>query len=330
MNEKAPDPTIPAGMRIQFWGFPEDVANSVGRTISGILTEYSRYLPLENLDGVTVGADYHDALSQVDRGCPEINHSPRPTEDPIVGTGVGMALPVNRSGILKTHLVFGPIIIQRLANDPTSDEFREGVEIIAHELGHAYDHEMKYQAFGNYAFRKIDEYIPDRLQQYLWELSNHTWDEYCANRIAGILISRARHEPELFQTARDTYRQRIQTFRTKYHWHIITLENFLDEVAHNLRLALLATGYALGIQDALTAYNEPDPALQSLLNDPESAELLAFHPPLLKIWDRRGEWTTYDEIVQLNQPTLALLHSLHLFPSLTKEGNLYMNVPVRL
>lgn len=322
------DPTIPEDLNVQVRGFEEKLAYNIGHKIRAAVREYSRVLPLENLDGITIGYDYNEALASIDTGFPS-NGPITPTQDEEFGSGAAMALPVDREGVLKTHLVFGPMIAAYLLeSDDNEEQLRRGLGLITHELGHAVDHEYKYQAFGNIMAQRLDTLVSDPVEQYLWELSHFMWDEYCANRIATMLQPRGSDENTLFLSVHASFRSRIFDARNAYQCRVMTLDEFLAVVKHNLHLALIATAYLLGMND-VDKEELPSTAEEAtaLLQGPESADLLAFHDVLVRIWENRGKWQSYDEILELNKPALALLHSFNLYPSVSEGGGLYMDVP---
>lgn len=327
-QSEAEQPSVPCDLNVQVRGFEERLANEVGHSILHVVREYSRAWPLENLDGVTIGSDYEEALASIDRGFSVDGPVVTPTKDEDIGWGIAMALPVYRDDIVKTHLVFGPTVVELVSSDDPND-LQEALRMISHELGHAVDHELKYRAFGNVLARKVNDLIPDPLEQYLWELSHFIWDEYFATRISSRL-SHGKIEDELFVKAQGKYRPRIYEARTKYRDYQISLDKFLDVVKQNLHIILLATGYLLGLNDAQEDGKSPAADATKLLESADSKELHAFHEVLLAIWENCAEWKSYDELLELNRPTFALLHSLEVYPSVTDEGTIYIDVPVIL
>jgi len=321
--------TIPEDLHIQLRGFEESQAKEVGNALMHLIKEVSRWLPLNNLDGVTVAYDYEEALTNVERG--HTTELPtKPTHDEI-GEGVAMALPIMRDGVSKTHIVFGPNIVGLLISDEQRD-LNTALQLVVHELGHAADHELKRQAFGEFLFSPTDDLIPDLKEQYLWELSHHVWDEYFASRVSAKWgPAGERFEEELFVSAYSVFRERIREARIEYHWHRMTLENFLVVVKYNFHMMLLATGYLFGLCDGLeTPATDVAPRAATLLNQDDATQLWRIRDVLLALWGRLGEWQSYDEFTEINRPTEALLNELDLFVHVTDKDELYVDVPVRL
>ena len=321
--------TAPEDLQIRLNGFDEKQAKEVGNNMMLVIREVSRILPLNNLDGVTVAYDYKEELASVERGF-TTNLPTEPTQDEI-GEGVAMALPVERDGVCKTHIVFGPSIVALLLSDEPGD-LNTALQLVVHELGHAADHEFKRQALGEIMLDPIDDLLPDKKEQYLWELSHHVWDEYIASRVSAKWGPDSdRFEEELFVTAYSVFRERIREARVEYHWNRMTLEDLLAIVKHNFRLTLMATGYLFGLCDGLEKpVTDVAPRAADLLNGDDAKHLWQIHHVLLTLWGSLGKWKSYDEFTELNRPTETLLNELEFFVRVTDEGNLYFDVPVRL
>ena len=326
-QENPPEPTIPGDLSAKVSGLPEDMANKVGSFVLTVIRDCSRYLPLSNLDGVTIAFDYESALKELDRGFPTY-FSPEPTEDDS-GFGVAMSLIVRRKEKIKTHIIFGPAIAAWTEDLESEKNVETAVQVIVHELGHAVDHEYKFRALGDFAFRSQVDIIPDALERYLWSISSNVWDEYFANRIStSITNSDGSRENDLFVSIQRKFRERISESRRKYHFHLISLEDFLEVVRQNLHTLLMATGYLFGFNDARAEDVAAVREANAVLERPNSKELRLFHEPLLTLWARQGKWDDYDEFLALNKPTKELLKSLDLYPSLTATGEVYMDVPI--
>lgn len=325
--DRVENTSLPSDFCISFLGFDENRARVTGEKMAYIIKSLGAHLPLENLDGVTVAIDYQKALAELDRGHPDQPNSLEPTDDPIVGIGIAMALPVNRDGVLKTHIVFSPMIAAYLFNEDDNEGIRAAIDLIAHELGHVVDNEWKYRRFGNYAFQTLDDFVSSQLDRYLWQLSSNVWGEYCANRIASMLVQRTSDDLEVFIKARDTFVERITSARLSYHRNLSSLEDFLSVLASNLRIVLCSTGNLLGRADAHPDGEGVDPTIQTALDASESAPYVGFQPCLRDLWDRHESWDSYSEFMCLNKPTLDLLHKFEIYPKEIEDGQLYIDVP---
>lgn len=327
--ESLPPESISTEMKINLIGIDEDLGTNAGNSMMHIIRELSRYWPLNNLDGVTVAFDYAEALGALDRGFPVITPA-EATQDEI-GTGVGMVLTVRRESEWKNHIVFGPSVVELLTSED-SIEVKSGMKLVAHELGHVADAELKRRAIGDTELSPIESLISDLKEQYLYGLSHHIWDEYFASRSASIFHPEGGSvEDELFCKTHAVFSERIREARVDYHWHRIELEDLMKVIKHNFYLLLLAAGYVFGLADGLEKeLAEITPRSAILLGDEDMRQLREIHQVLLMLWQNRGEWNDFTEFLAINRPTEKLLEELEFFVSVTDEGWLHMEVPVRL
>lgn len=327
-NETEPPPVnLAEGLQVQVKGFDKDIALTVGNDIAEITRDLSRYLPLYNVVGVTVAADYHDALASIDRGL-EHGIPLKATQDEELGEGIGMAVPVIRDAMVKTHIVLGSGVVGLFVSKNEEDRSM-GIKLVVHELAHAADHEFKQQAFGDACLQSCRQLIPDVKEQYLWELCSSIWNEYYASRVSVPYDNQEEpYEDELFSNALVVFRDRLRDARREYHLHRINLEDFLSVLAYNLRIVLLSAGYLFGLQDASDAdLVEIAPRSAPLFEEPEGQMILRFHSVLLDIWERRGKWESYDEFLELNRPTEKMLNDLDIYLSITLDNQVYIDIP---
>lgn len=97
--------------------FGDDVlVQEYGAILQRVVGALSRDMPLHDLDGVTIAADYGDALAKLDRGDADLP----PVTSSVLGYGIGVAKPVTviRDGKPKSHLV----LAAGIAADWTSDD----------------------------------------------------------------------------------------------------------------------------------------------------------------------------------------------------------------
>ncbi|MDR4485707.1 MAG: hypothetical protein R3B95_21365 [Nitrospirales bacterium] len=330
-SEDLPPVNLPENLRMQVIGFEDSLARTVGNEIADLVGALSRYWPLNNLIGLTIAYDYAAALAAVDQGFGENAPPPQATNDEELGRGSAMALSVLHGGIWKTHVVFGPHLVGLLSSDEEGEKDR-GYKLVAHELAHAADHENKRQAFGEIISQPVTELIPDPKEQYLWERSHFIWDEYYASRMSvGFDPEGEGDEDELFATSYIACRDRIQKARREYHWHQISLEEFLEVLKQNLHMVLLAAGYLFGLGDGLEKdLTEVAPKSTPLLQEDLGQAIMRFHAVLLALWEHRREWASYDEFLTLNGPAEALLNDLDLYVHTEDEGRVYIDIPPRV
>jgi hypothetical protein len=100
-------------------GYSEDTTESVKQLLHTTIENISTLVPLNNLEGITIGINYKDALSHVQKSIVSQTKEFQPTDIAKIGEGAGLAIPIDRSGVLKTHIVFGPMLVTAMCDfDP--------------------------------------------------------------------------------------------------------------------------------------------------------------------------------------------------------------------
>lgn len=132
---------------------------------------------LERLHQVTLAADYHAALAEIDRGTGTGN-TVMATRDE-VAEGVAMAVSVLVGGTPRTHLVINAGLMSFLRN-PDTPEGRIAVYVLAHECCHIHDLAVYEKAYPGTLLQK-QLHGP---QIYLNQMASVCWSEYPACRLS--------------------------------------------------------------------------------------------------------------------------------------------------
>lgn len=102
--------------RVTLHDFGDDVlAKEYADVLQAVVGALSRDIPLQDLDGVTIAANYPDALSKLDRGDPDLP----PVASGALAYGAGVAMPVTvlRDGKRKEHLVVAAGVAEGWTSD---------------------------------------------------------------------------------------------------------------------------------------------------------------------------------------------------------------------
>lgn len=119
-GEQTAQPTAPENIRVTIATFEtEERATAFGHLVAAFVRELSRHIDLSALDGVTIAADYDQALLTLDLGY-ETSHRLTRTSD--VAIGVAMTPSVMREGMRKSHMVFNAGVLAPL-EDSDHDAF---------------------------------------------------------------------------------------------------------------------------------------------------------------------------------------------------------------
>lgn len=102
--------------RVTLLDFGDDVlAKEYADVLQAVVGALSRDIPLQDLDGVTIAADYADALAKLDRGDPGL--PPAASGALAYGAGVAMPVTVVRDGKRKKHLVMAADVAEGWTSD---------------------------------------------------------------------------------------------------------------------------------------------------------------------------------------------------------------------
>ena len=98
-----------------------------------LVDEIARALPLERLDGITIGGDYPALLRAVDRGW---DGAPVPETVPAeIGTGIAQVVTVKRRGMIKGRIVASSIVSSALISEDL-EERGWGTHAFVKQLAH--------------------------------------------------------------------------------------------------------------------------------------------------------------------------------------------------
>ncbi|MGH6754239.1 MAG: hypothetical protein ACREDP_18950 [Bradyrhizobium sp.] len=92
----------------------EEHARAFGNLVATYVRSLSRDIDMSALDGITVAADYAQALLELDRGY-ETRHKLTPSEG--IALGVAMTPAVIRDGKVKSHILFNAGVLLPLEDE---------------------------------------------------------------------------------------------------------------------------------------------------------------------------------------------------------------------
>ena len=93
----------------------EETSQRIGERVRAVVDAFSRAMPLDRLDGVTVGYDYPGLPRSVDRGydgAPEVETVSRE-----IGVGIAHMVTVMRSGVVKGRIVLSGAVAGALVGE---------------------------------------------------------------------------------------------------------------------------------------------------------------------------------------------------------------------
>ncbi|WOE78877.1 hypothetical protein RZO07_26910 [Pseudomonas protegens] len=299
-DQAPPHCTVPPECQLSFRTLPDDAQWRDGfiETIRRLVEACGRAFDLSDLDGVTVGFDYDDALNSVDLGYESQTARGYTNTEGLVG--VGKAMRVRRNGATKTHVVLRANTLLGLTeHGPDTDDFWATANIVAHELAHV---QVTTWFEAHSPGVMLAPHQGDWVRASLRDAAHTIWEEYAACRLAapvgsGELVTTSYTDG--FQTAVtgaiSKARRSIIDYRTHSDISRLTVETS-REVCQPLKMV----AYLMGHLDGLG--QEIDLEARCAFEEQIAAHLPALLGALREAWDCRESWdglASLDPVVQV-------------------------------
>jgi hypothetical protein len=305
--------------------FNPGLLQEIDFAISRLLGDIAWTVPLDRLDGITFADDYPAALLSLDRG----NHRipPPKTRQDSVASGIAQCPIVIRNGVIKSHVVALGNIGRMLVGNSDKNR-RWAVSMLADQFAQAGLTQI------------VDETLPGvllnlgyrDLEGDLQTCTYPAWNSYFAARAsAGFDATRlAETQGVLLLALRDAFAE-VPKARLAYRLHG-NLRQLLDIAFSKVTFVLEYAANVLGHADGTD--REPMEGAEELKAELECRELLAwfydYGRDLAYLWDRRGEWKSYDEFLALNRHAERLLWPFAIVPWTNPEGQYRVEVPLHV
>lgn len=181
-SETAPDtepprPSAPENISVSLQGFDtEEHARTFGNLVATYVRALSHHIDISALDGITIAADYAQALLELDRGY-ETNHKLTPSEG--IALGVAMTPAVIRDGKVKSHILFNALVLLPLEDDK-NEFFEQALHTLAHECAHVEVTERFNAAFPGILLQSKSPNLHAHCRS---EIIKACWDEYAVTQL---------------------------------------------------------------------------------------------------------------------------------------------------
>lgn len=326
-QQEAPASTLPQ-IQVTVQGITNQYgAECLGQQMFHILREVGEYIDINTLDGVTIAVDYDDALRDLDRGVEGLPPQSRTNDDDLAGVGKGVL--VMRDGVVKTHIVLsaGPVCSIVLEEaDRDEDDFRTAIAIIAHECAHVEENAFREDHFPGIHFQPPSgHFIRDHEQHF----AEACWGEYAVCRLSAVFASKeeARFRDNLvvrLKDCRSKARDAIRSYRL--HGNVVRVFQEVGIVIlEPLRLASYLFGHLDGINETGTLC-EVAPEVPT--EDQAFVRAIGRLVEQLRgLWDTRGEWPSYDALIDVGAVGFRLLEEFGVHARPQPDGQAYINVP---
>ena len=321
-----PAPRLPA-FQFTFIDWPDaESRQRAADTLTYIVLQFSRYSPLDRLDGVTIAADYPAALRDLDHGDPAL---PVPQTAPVdVGTGIAMSPSVVREGRVMTRVVLDAGVAAALLED---DDATVGwaVHVVARQLAEVAMTELVETALPGFLLSRSEAPIDARLYPTI----HGALEGYGASRMAagwGAAQDVAPMYAALLTQQLDRVAARVVEARLAYR-DDADMARLLDVALPEIARLLEFAAQFLGVCDELElAPLDQHPALAETLERRELRSWFrVYRQDLQAYWDRRGAWSDPRELLDLRRHVERLLWQSGILPWPTDDGGLYVHVPLQ-
>ena len=302
----------------------ERATTRVRDAVIALVGELAEAMPLERLDGITIGSDYSALLQAVQRGW---ENAPQPkTAPPEVGVGVAQVVTVRRSDLVKGRIVASSIVSDALIS-ADADERAWATHILVRQLANVALMEIVEECLPG----TLLEPAGDGIDGWLYATVDGAPEGYAASWMAGAFgnhESRAADLRELLASGIDRIMTEVPRERLAYREHG-DLERLLNvalpTIQHVLRVAADLLGHC--------AFAGESPLGRStMLNDAlHRAKLrswfLVYGDDLARFHRRFRRWESFDEFLAFNIHVERLLLAVGMFVWESAEG-LRVEVPL--
>ena len=296
----------------------------VQEEVVSLVGELARALPLERLDGITIGNDYPGLLRAVPRGW---KNAPAPkTAPPQVGVGIAQTVTVKRSGMAKGRIVLSSSVSGALIAEDA--ELRVwGRHVLVRQLASVALMEIVEGCLPGTLLGSAGEGIDG----WLYASVDGVPESYAASWMAAAFGNSdeiADGLRELLAAAIDRMMTVVPDERLDYREHG-DLEKLLDATLPAIRHVLLVSADLLG-HCAFTG--EPPLGTTNMLQDTlDRAGLRAwfgvYFDDLARFHQRSGRWDSFNEFLAFNIHAERLLMAVGMFAWEGPDG-LRVEVPL--
>lgn len=314
--------TAPDSFAVQVRGWGEEAsARQLENNVFWCVQELSRSIELSGLDGVTIAADYHQALAELDRGY-ETNYVLTASND--IAIGVAMTPSVIRDGKLKSHIVWNGHFACGLL-DVQHEHFRTALHLLAHECAHVEITAAFERCFPGVLLRTRHD---DAHQSFRWDIIQACWDEYAATRIsAGFGEDPTDGYEETFISVLGSARQTVDDAIRAYRNHGDVDEIMIAAYTEYGRLMKYAA-YHLGNLDGLGIAISDRPATREPLEGHWfEIYLNSLHTAFRELWSEFGKWESKAPFEAIGDIADEIVQEGGVIVRHLPAGGLYVDVP---
>lgn len=280
-------------------------------------------MDLATLDGVTVAADYRQALSELDRGI-STERTLAPSEG--VAVGIAMTPSIVRDGRIRSRIILNAAYTYSIL-DPVGEHFPFVLHTLAHECSHVEVTAKFDEAFPSFLLTSLGS---DALAALRWEAILGCWDEYAVTYIcARIGADPTQGYESTFVAFLDSTQRDVCAAIRAYRRHG-SVDQVLSEAFRLISSLVKYSAYHLGNLKGLGIAIDDRPASVAALDGHWFAPYLPRLSNLLEaIRSDYGRWASLTAFEALGDFVEELVREVGVFPERLADGQLYVRIPFR-
>jgi hypothetical protein len=303
----------PIGVSIQ-GQFDPDAVPVIMDALKEVLAQAAWTMGFDRLDGITIADDYARAVAAIDRGVSGLRSATARNDE--YGTGIAQCVTIKRDGVLKGHVVVQSVVAHNLISENEADRAWAGYvlanQIVQADITKVFDDALPGVMLSNTCrdLVAVRQTATDR-----------AWIAYFASRATAHfdLDHLAEAQGQLMHALEIAWRV-IPQERVAYQ-QSQDLDQLVGSTVSAVNTVLEIAASLLGHADG--AGVDPIEGAPDLASDLTSRELLAwladYRRDLVWLWDRRGQWRSYDEFLALGRHMDRLLWPHQIVPWTTEE-----------
>jgi len=283
------------GWMVHFLGCAdEETAKKIVASVSGIVSELGKRIPVNRIDGITFAQDYPAALRDLDRGFATSKPLATTTEEGV--EGAAMAPLVLREGIVKTHIVMRGDMGHALISE--DEAWRNiGCQMLVAELVETACTEIFDTALPGVLLKPITSVF--NAQRF--DCVNFAWSSYISSRLsASISRDSGNWYRDFLIKALGRATREIPEIRYAYRFHG-DVPKLMEATYERIKPILSHAAKLIGHYDGLSeSYFDNEGLLETALQSGGLRQWFdSYQQDLQRIWTRLGEWESFDEFVAL-------------------------------
>lgn len=299
-------------------------AERIAAALNAVTENIVPIMSLDRLDGITFSGDYAVSLRNLDRGFPA-SVPLQPTNEGY-GVGVAMAPLVMRDGTIKTHIVMEGWLGHSLISEDEAT-WRLALHTVVCQLAHAASAQILDESLPGVLLKRFD----DRYDSFLYGAIHSAWTGYFSARASAVFCPEGgRPQEELLLAVLKRAQNDIPAARLAYRYDG-DLDKLLSVAMLRIEEVLKFSGTVLGHSDGLEQSVLADRTLATALKDAGLHDwIVLFDSELSRLWDRRGQWASFHEFLELNRHVERLMWQYGLIPWRTDQGLIRIEIPLAM